>query len=105
MLPALLALAFAQLPPDVPTHARELRAHANDAPFRAPPALRLDGALGPPRVVRIVYGYYPYWISARNSLRWDLLTHIVFFAEEIAADGTITANHGWPDANFVATAH
>src|SRR6187431_557564 len=100
---SLFALSFGQVPESA--HARALFEHRHDVPFRAPPSLRLGGrgSLGTPRVDRVVYGYYPYWVTEWENIRWDLLTHIAFFALEMRADGTISARHGWPDAGFVST--
>lgn len=102
---AFLALHAGQLPESA--HARDLLIHANDAPFRAAraPFFGAPGALGSPRVQRVVYGYYPYWVTQWENIRWDLLTHISYFAAEMRPDGTISAHHGWPDLDFVATAH
>jgi spore germination protein YaaH len=88
-------------------HQQDLFDHANDVVFRAPRPLRFGGAgmLGQPRVKRVVYGYYPYWVNEWENIQWDLLTHISYFAVEINSDGTISARHGWPDLNFVQTAH
>lgn len=64
----------------------------------------IGGALRP-KVVRTVYGYYPYWANSFDELRWDLLTHIAYFAVGMNADGTLGARRGWPDQGFVETAH
>jgi GH18 family chitinase len=103
----LLALAPSEVPALGSQHARDLELHQHVVPFRAPPALRLGGGgpLETPRVNKIVYGYYPYWISQWENIRWDLLTHIAYFAVEINSSGGIDARHGWPDTNFVDTAH
>lgn len=103
---ALFVLSPAQLGSQ---HARDLELHRATPAFRAPPPLRFGGTMGEPldtpRVNKIVYGYYPYWISQWENLRWDLLTHIAYFAIEIDSSGNIENRHGWPDRNFVETAH
>jgi len=46
---------------------------------------------------RTVFGRYPYWRGTRyTSLRFDLLTHISWFAIELDAQGNISNWHGWP---------
>jgi MYXO-CTERM domain-containing protein len=87
-------------------HAEDLARHAGVAPFDfPPPAIVFHGATPAPRVKRVVYGYYPYWVSAWEQLRWDLLTHIAYFAVNVRSDGTIGDRNGWPDRDFVDTAH
>lgn len=92
-------------------HATDLRAHQSDPPGRAG-ARWLEARGGilagaerraqvPPRARRTVYGYFPYWISDLERVRFELLTHIAYFAVELASDGTTVEAHGWPDAAFV----
>ncbi len=56
------------------------------------------------RVVRVVYGYLPYWVSALEDLQWDLLTHLAYFAVELDEQGNVTATHGWPDDAVIQAA-
>lgn len=99
---ALLSLALAQSSP----HQDDLARNRHVAPYDFPSLgiVRGNGDTEP-RVKRVVYGYYPYWVSAWEELRWDLLTHIAFFAIEMNSDGTLGSRHGWPDRDFVDTAH
>ncbi|MEQ8277670.1 MAG: glycosyl hydrolase family 18 protein [Deltaproteobacteria bacterium] len=93
--------ALAQSP-----HQEALEAHQNVAPFDFPPPPvihRADEAT--PRVKRVVYGYYPYWVDAWEHVRWDLLTHIAYFSVNMNGDGTLGTTNGWPDTDFVDTAH
>jgi GH18 family chitinase len=53
---------------------------------------------------RVVYGYYPYWVHDLTTIRWELLTHLAWFAVEIDGRGDAVALHGWPDHDTVATA-
>ncbi|MCK6546983.1 glycosyl hydrolase family 18 protein, partial [Myxococcota bacterium] len=82
-----------------------LAAHRSVAPVRRPAPPRTWQTMGAPRTTRVVYGYYPYWVDAWEHVRWDLLTHIAYFAVELAPNGTFEATHGWPDRDFVDTAH
>jgi spore germination protein YaaH len=54
---------------------------------------------------RTVFGFYPYWINGYSTIRWDLLTHLAWFAVEAKADGSISNTHGWPDTDLIETAH
>ncbi|MBK6688652.1 MAG: hypothetical protein IPG45_29540 [Deltaproteobacteria bacterium] len=100
MIGGLLLLTLAAPSP----HAAALLEHQGTAPVTKPRRL-YGGPPQTPRVQRMVYGYYPYWVDAWDELRWDLLTHLAYFAVEIEQDGTISARHGWPDTNFVEAAH
>jgi spore germination protein YaaH len=66
------------------------------APARAA-APRL--AHGP--LVKPVLGYLPYWEAGNDayveSIHWDLLWGLAWFAVEIEADGDLAASHGWPN--------
>ncbi len=86
----------------MPPHQEALVQHRDDPPVALP---RILGASGAPRVDRVVYGYYPYWVDVFDRLRWDLLTHIAYFSVGISPQGELTEMHGWPSTNFVDTAH
>lgn len=81
--------------------------HAADRPFDFPSLgiVRGGGPPATPRAKRVVYGYYPYWVDAWEHLRWDLLTHIAYFSVNMNGDGTLGTRNGWPDTDFVDTAH
>ncbi len=112
LLAAASTIAAADDPPPPSPHALELAAHADDAPALRTPLTavelaaltraRAERAAGPSRVV---YGYYPYWVTDLASIRWSSLTHLAWFAIEIDATGAITNAHGWPDPATVAAAH
>jgi spore germination protein YaaH len=85
-------------------HAAELEAHRGERPVAIRRILRSHGEPGQPRVHRVVYGYHPYWVDAFDEIRWDLLTHIAYFAVDIDASGNLGDRNGWPNADFVATA-
>jgi len=119
MRAVLVGVAFAALATtaraDEPTpsvHEAELRAHAGEAPaVRVPLSAdelaglaraRDERAVGPSRVV---YGYYPYWVSNLARIRWTSLTHLAWFAIEVDATGAVTSAHGWPDEPTVTAAH
>lgn len=99
MIGPLLSLILAAPSP----HQDDLARHRDVAPIARPHRL-YGGAAGAPRATRMVYGYYPYWVDAWDEVRWDLLTHIVYFAVEMDQRGMVTARHGWPDRGFVETA-
>ncbi len=94
----------AQLGPPPPSmHQLELAAHRGE-----PPAVRI--APPPPSTPRrdldrVVYGYYPYWVSDLARIRWSALTHMAWFAIELNASGAVVAAHGWPDHVTVDAAH
>jgi len=96
----------AQAPGGPSIHQIELERHRGEAPppRRLPDLDRLRR--GSRRSVdRVVYGYYPYWVSDLTTIRWSALTHLAWFAVEIDSAGQITARHGWPDAAVVDAAH
>ena len=72
-----------------------------------PPAVSPPPVAKGPSADRIVYGYYPYWVTGYDELRWDLLSHVAWFAIELGSDGLPTATHGWPSSwtGLVDTAH
>jgi hypothetical protein len=90
-------------------HEQQLRqfggAFAPDAAPRPAPPARESKSMPP--LVKLVYGYYPYWVSAEDELDYSLLSHIAWFAIEMNADGTAGDAHGWPGSwtALVAAAH
>ncbi|MCD6498003.1 MAG: hypothetical protein J7M25_06815 [Deltaproteobacteria bacterium] len=56
------------------------------------------------QVQRIVYGYFPYWVSDLDAIQWDRLTHIAYFAVELTSAGAVSATHGWPDQAVIDAA-
>lgn len=56
-------------------------------------------------VNRIVYGYLPHWVSGIDELRWDLLTHVAYFAADINSSGEITSTPGWPYQSLMDAAN
>jgi MYXO-CTERM domain-containing protein len=78
--------------------------HHNEPPperVYAPPP---GGALRDKIVQRIVYGYFPHWMSDINALQWDLLTHVAYFGVTIDGTGAVVAQHGWPVQALVQAA-
>jgi len=60
------------------------------------PALSVRGrsAAAPPKRV---YGYLPYWENIDlAAFRWDLVSDVVAFSAEIAADGSVSNPHALP---------
>jgi hypothetical protein len=107
---AILAAAFA-VPPAaearVPLHEEQALEHAGDP---LPEVLAVAGAaakLREPIVQRIVYGYYPYWVTGYAELRWELLTHVAWFAIALDSNGSASNANGWPGSwtGLVDTAH
>lgn len=88
-------------------HARLLGAnHPADGFVATAPAAR-DRGRGMPPLEKIVYGYYPYWLSGDEPLDYDLLSHIAWFAIALGPDGSISEANGWPGSwtDLVAAAH
>ena len=88
-------------------HAAEALAHARDAPaaWVSTPAisLRATAAAAPPKRV---YGYLPYWQDIDlAAFRWDLVSDVVAFSAEIAADGSVSNPHALPGAALLSAAH
>jgi hypothetical protein len=87
-------------------HQRQFGAAAApaDHPRPAPPD---RGSKSIPPLVKTVYGYYPYWVSAEDALDYSLLSHIAWFAIEMNPDGAAADAHGWPGSwtGLVAAAH
>jgi len=105
----LLAATCATAAPAISVHERHLRqfgavAAPDATPRPAPPAAEHKSM---PPLVKMVYGYYPYWVSAEEELDYSLLSHIAWFAIEMNSDGTAADTHGWPGSwtELVATAH
>lgn len=69
---------------------------------RVPPPLPKGGPKDK-LVQKIVYGYYPYWVSDLAAIQWDLLTHIAYFAVSVTSTGQIGVRNGWPDSPSVTT--
>ncbi len=44
---------------------------------------------------RVVYGYFPYWISSTDLIPWSYLTHLSYFSVEVRSNGTLGNSHGW----------
>lgn len=86
-------------------HAEAYEAHQGEPPVEIRRVLRAPGDPGEPRVRRVVYGYYPYWVDQFDQLRWDLLTHIAYFAVNVESNGDLGSTNGWPNQAFVDTAH
>jgi spore germination protein YaaH len=77
-------------------HALALEEHRHVPPpsseIRSAPVLRSTAAR---QLTHKVYGYYPYWVSGWQNLRWELLSTLAYFSSEINEQGVITASHGW----------
>jgi spore germination protein YaaH len=58
-----------------------------------------------PVLSREVLGYYPYWVSGYQDLRWDLLSTVAYFCADVNADGTLGDLHGWPPTDLINQAH
>jgi spore germination protein YaaH len=76
-------------------HALEAEAQAG-APDPAPergPGIRRSAPTR--RLTRKVFGYYPYWASGWQNLRFELLSTLAYFASALSEEGRITQSHGW----------
>jgi spore germination protein len=83
------------------------REQAGWRPWRDPQNLPRTPLVARPREIsHEVHGYHPYWQgSAYLDYDWSLISTVAFFSLEIGADGSILANHGWPWAGLVSSAH
>ncbi|MBW2275907.1 MAG: hypothetical protein JRF63_00360 [Deltaproteobacteria bacterium] len=56
---------------------------------------------------KVVYGYYPYWVSGYEEMEWELLSHVAWFAITMQPDGAASDSNGWPSSwtGLVETAH
>lgn len=86
-------------------HPEAYEAHRGEPPVEIRRVFRAPGDPGEPRVRRVVYGYYPYWVDQFDQVRWDLLTHIAYFAVNVESNGDLGTTNGWPNQSFVDTAH
>ena len=104
-------ILLSQIMPPPGIHVRDYARHRDEPP--AIQALLPPGQTprpftpAPHKINRTVYGFYPYWVSCWQTLRWDLLTHIAVFGVEIGATGQVVNAHGWPGSwgALVDTAH
>lgn len=88
-------------------HQLEWEAHRGEEPVLVPhvwPVRPLTKEKGP-LVGREVLGYYPYWVSGYQYMRWDLLTTFAFFSLDANGNGNFTNLHGWPATGMVDMAH
>jgi len=56
---------------------------------------------------KVVFGYLPDWeySSAKNNLRYDLLTHIAAFDFNVSGSGSISNPSAWPWTDVINAAH
>lgn len=74
-------------------------------PMRAPRGPLQPRAMKQPHYV---FGYLPYWQLDYDAFRWDLLTHLAYFAVEITASGDLGNSHKFMDPSttaLIAEAH
>ena len=88
-------------------HQLQWEVHRDDLPVSFPRVwpvrpLAKDKA---PALGREVLGYYPYWVSGYEYMRWDLLTTLAFFSLDADENGDFTSLHGWPATGLVDLAH
>jgi hypothetical protein len=90
-------------------HEQDLRRFGRVEPLaqEARPAPPARGTKAMPPLVKMVYGYYPYWLSGDEAIDYSLLSHVAWFAIELGSDGAATATHGWPGSwtSLVTAAH
>ena len=84
-------------------HALEAAAHPGWEPREpastGPVVLR---ALPTRRLTHKVYGYYPYWSSGWQNLRFELLSTLAYFSSGLSELGVITSSNGWGGASVNA---
>lgn len=73
-------------------------------PPYAPVAPPLNLAKTQPRTTKIIYGYYPYWISS-PTINWDIINTLAHFSIDIDKTGSIVSRNGWPNNSWLSTAH
>ena len=88
-------------------HQLEWQAHRDDPPIPVPHVwpVRPLAKEKAPALGREVLGYYPYWVSGYEYMRWDLLTTLAFFSLDCDGNGDFTNLHGWPATGIVDLAH
>ncbi|HUT79416.1 MAG TPA: glycosyl hydrolase family 18 protein, partial [Polyangia bacterium] len=88
-------------------HEEQALEHAGDPLPEAVAVAEAASKLRDPIVQKIVYGYYPYWVTGYAELRWELLTHVAWFAVALNSNGTASNANGWPGSwtGLVDTAH
>jgi spore germination protein YaaH len=88
-------------------HQLEWEAHRDDPPAPVPHVwpVRPLAKDKSPLLGREVLGYYPYWVSGYQYMRWDLLTTFAFFSLDCDGNGDFTNLHGWPATGIVDLAH
>jgi len=88
-------------------HQLEWEAHRDDPPVSFPRVrtVRPLAKEKAPALGREVLGYYPYWVSGYEYMRWDLLTTLAFFSLDADENGNFTSLHGWPATGLVDLAH
>ncbi len=88
-------------------HRAELESHRHLplATRVAPAADILQHAAKTRSLQRVVYGYYPYWVQDLESIRFEDITHLAWFAVELNSIGDVVASHGWPDTVTVEACH
>jgi hypothetical protein len=88
-------------------HQLEWEAHRDDPPVSFPQVrtVRPLAKEKAPALGREVLGYYPYWVSGYEYMRWDLLTILAFFSLDVDGNGDIYDYNGWPATGLVDLAH
>ncbi len=100
----LLAVALT-VETDPKIHAADAAHHQEVAPVLARQtalARSLSGTSSHARDGRVVYAYFPYWAPDTSSVPWEHLTHLAYFAVDVAADGTLGDARGWDTAGGAA---
>lgn len=69
------------------------------------PEIREGPARSASTLTRIVYGFQPYWTAEDLShIRWNLLSHVAYFAVALNSDGSVTnlaGSYAWPSGFYV----
>lgn len=99
--------AFEMYTEEFSMHRAELESHRQEPPAQRilPDSDILRQAGRTRSLVRVVYGYYPYWVSDLESIRFDAITHLAWFAVELDSRGKTVSAHGWPDTTTVEACH
>lgn len=107
MLPALLSVALAAPPGDLPPVGTGVP-HLDHELSGLRPTQSAPPPMNPaPMPDVVVYGYLPYWVGGLDVVPWTHITHLAIFSVGLNSDGTLNSTSRWTSiaGEAVATAH